>query len=505
MNMRKSLLAILCASALSAGAVEIADTTVAFSVSATGVASTGNFAPYMIGSWNHGKTVAKGSAQLEAKAVKPFNLNRRFSWGFGADFLTGYSAKNDYSRYDIGTDTWTANRQGPPAIWLQQLYGEVKYRGVFLTAGLKEHGSALLNNRLSSGDFIESGNSRPILEVRAGFIDFQDIPFTKGWVQIQGEISYGVMPDDKYMTNHFNYYSYHLNTDALYSYKRCYFRTMPAQPFSVTVGMQVGGFFGGKTTYYHKGEIIRQEKFSKSPKSFFKMLLPTEGNGNDYYEGSTLGSWDFKARYRMHSGAEVSAYFQWPFEDGSGIGKLNGFDGIWGIEVRFPGRRLLQAIVAEYIDFRNQSGPTHWAPGDRPGTTITTEATGFDNYYNNASYNSYANYGMAIGTPFIMSPVYNLDGYPGFTCTRTNGFHIGAEGALSATLDWRMLVSYQHGLGGYDVPYYPARDNTSAMAEVNWLADRLLPGLQIGGKLAFDAGKLRGNNFGALAAISYNF
>jgi len=503
--MRKSLLAILCIASLNASALELSDTAVALSVSATGVASTGDFAPYMIGSWNHGKTPSKGAALLEAKAVKPINLNKRFSWGFGADFLTGYSSKNDYACYDSGSSFWRSNRQGSSAFWLQQLYGEVKYRGVFLTAGLKEHSSALLNSRLSSGDFVESGNSRPIPEVRIGFIDFQNVPFTKGWLQIQGEISYGVMPDDKYMTDHFNYYSYHVNTDALYSYKRCYLRTMPTQPLSVTVGMQIGSFFGGQTSYYHQGQLIKQEKYSKSIKSFFKMLLPTEGNGNDYYEGSSLGSWDLKARYRLHSGTEISAYFQWPFEDGSGIGKLNGFDGIWGIEIRLPGKHLLRAVVAEYIDFRNQSGPIHWAPGDRPGTTITSEATGFDNYYNNATYNSYANYGMSIGTPFIMSPIYNLDGYPGFACTRTNGFHLGAEGSLSSSLDWRMLVSYQHGLGGYDVPYYPARDNTSAMAELDWNAGRLLPGLQIGGRLAFDAGRLRGNNFGVMAGISYSF
>ncbi len=503
--MRKSILAILCMASLNASAFELSDTTVAFSVSATGVASTGDFAPYMIGSLNHGKTSSKDAALLEAKAVKPINLNKRFSFGFGADLLSGYSSKNDYERYDAGSYSWISNRQGPPAVRLQQLYGEVKYRGVFLTAGLKEHSSALLDNRLSSGDFIESGNSRPIPEVRIGFIDFQNVPFTKGWLQIQGELSYGVMPDDKYMTEHFNYYSYHINTDALYSYKRCYFRTMPAQPLSVTVGMQIGSFFDGKTSYYRQGQLIKQEKYSKFIKSFFKMLLPTEGNGNDYYEGSSLGSWDLKARCRLHSGAEISAYFQWPFEDGSGIGKLNGFDGIWGIEIRLPGKRLLRAVVAEYIDFRNQSGPIHWAPGDRPGTSISSEATGFDNYYNNATYNSYANYGMSIGTPFIMSPIYNPDGFPGFACTRTCGFHLGAEGSLSSSLDWRMLVSFQHGLGGYDVPYYPARDNTSAMAELDWNVGRLLPGLRIGGKVAFDAGKLRGNNFGVMAGISYNF
>lgn len=495
----------MCAAVTTASAFELSDTTLSLSAEATTVASTGDFAPYMIGSWNHGKTPSKTSALLEVKALKPLNLKNRFSWAAGADVITGYSSDNVYSRYDAASKSWIGNPQGPAAIWLQQLYGEIKYRGVFLSVGLKEHTSALLNSRLSSGDFVESGNSRPIPEVRAGFVDFQDIPLTRGWVQIQGELSYGVMPDDDYMTHHFNYYSYHLNTDALYTYKRCYFRTKPSQPLSVTVGMQVGGFFGGKSTSYRNGEVVGRHEYSKSLKSFFKMLLPTEGAAGDYYEGSSLGSWDFKARYRFQSGTELNAYFQWPFEDGSGIGKLNGFDGVWGLELRLSASKWLKAVLAEYVDFTNQSGPTHWAPGDRPGTTITSNATGFDNYYNNAMYNSYANYGMSIGTSFLLSPLYNLDGYPAFACTRTRGFHIGAEGSVSTVVDWRMLVSYQHGLGGYDVPYYPARDNTSVMAEINYDALRLLPGLKVCGKMAFDAGKLRGNNFGVLIGVGYNF
>lgn len=505
MKLKSLLLASIMASAFTAEAIELSDTTLNIEVEAFATVSSGRFAPYMIGSWNHGKTVSKSSALLEGRVAKPMRLDRRFSWGFGADVITGYSSKNDYARYYASSSSWGENRQGPSAIWLQQLYGELKYRGVFLSVGLKEHNSALLNSRLSSGDFVESGNSRPIPEVRAGFVDFQNIPFTKGWVQIQGELSYGMMPDDKFLTNHFNYYSYHLDTDVLYTYKRCYFRTMPSQPLSVTVGMQTGGFFGGERVGYSKGAEVSRQKFSKSFKTFFDMLFPNEGNGNSYYEGSTLGSWDFKARYRLRSGAEISAYFQWPFEDGSGIGKLNGFDGIWGLELRLPSCTALRGLVVEYVDYTNQSGPIHWSPDDRPGTSITSHATGFDNYYNNAFYNSYANYGMSIGTPFLLSPFYNLDGYPGFTCTRTRGFHIGAEGTMTTSIDWRMLLSWQHGLGGYDNPYYPARNNTSAMAEVKYNAGTLLPGLNIGGKLAFDTGKLRGNNFGVMINVGYQF
>ena len=39
--------------------------------------------------------------------------------------------------------------------------------------------------------------------------------------------------------------------------------------------------------------------------------------------------------------------------------------------------------------------------------------------------------------------------------------------------------------------------------DVAWNGARLLPGLKINAKLAFDAGRLRGNNFGAMLGVSY--
>ena len=94
-----------------------------------------------------------------------------------------------------------------------------------------------------------------------------------------------------------------------------------------------------------------------------------------------------------------------PWEDGSGIGKLNGFDGLYGIEYSSGNKSIINGAVVEYLDFTNQSGPIHWAPNDFPGTTIKVQATGADDYYNNYAYNGYQYYGMSIGSPFIKSPL----------------------------------------------------------------------------------------------------
>lgn len=462
--------------------------------------ATGQMAPYYMASNRHGILTQGKNAILNAGISRPMDLNKRFSYGFALDFLTGYSNSTDYLRFS--DEQWVINPQHPSRIWLQQLYGEIKYRSLFLTVGLKKHQSALLNFRLSSGDLTESGNARPIPEVRAGFIDFQDIPFTNGWIQIQGEISYGKFTDNKWIRNHFNHFGDHINQGALYSYKRCYFRTKPSMPFSATLGMQVGAIFGGTSDYYMNGHIYMTKQFSRSLKQCLKMLIPTDG-GQEYYSGSTLGSWDILLRYRLPNSFELKGYMQKPWEDGSGIGFLNGFDGLWGLELATNRKGIVSGAVVEYIDFTNQSGPTHWDPDDFPGTTATSRAEGGDNYYNNHEYNGYQNYGMSIGTPFNVSPIYNRNGTLLFNHNLVRGFHIGVEGNITGNLDYRLLGGYRKSWGTDLVPLIDPETDTSFMAEVTYNVPQI-KGLKINAQFALDHGKLYGNNTGGCVTVSYS-
>lgn len=463
---------------------------------------SGSFAPYYIASNRHGILTQSTDALIRVGAHRAMERDRRFSYAFGAEFIAGYTSASDYARWDQSAATFNVNRQRPALAWIQQLYGEIKYRGVFLSAGLKQHQSALLNFELSSGDLTESGNARPIPEVRAGFIDFQDIPLTNGWVQIQGEISYGKFTDNNWIRNHYNYYNDHICTGSLYTYKRCYFRTKPSQPFSLTIGMQAAGVFGGTTLYYRNGSLYETERHSSSLKSFFKMFIPMPG-GEDYYTGNSVGSWDVMGRYHFSDGTEIKAYMQSPWETGSGIGKLNGFDGLWGVEYKAPRHGLINGAVVEYLDFTNQSGPIHWDPANTPGTNLTATASGGDNYYNNGYYNAYANYGMSIGSPFLRSPLYNLDGYMAYIDNRVRGFHIGVTGDIGRTIRYRILGGYRKGWGTGRNPRTVSVDDTSVMIEGIYSAPSV-PGLDVKAQLAMDRGSMYGDTFGACISISYN-
>ncbi len=473
--------------------------------SVSGNAGSGDFAPYYMMSNEGGVLTQPKALTLRAKAHKELDLSKRFSYAFGADVVGGYAS--EYSQYDMALKAPAAQGSHPSSIWLQQLYAAVKFRGVFLTAGIKERTSPLLNHRLGVGDYIQSNNARPVPQVRAGFVDFQNIPFTNGWVQIQGEIAYGKYFQDSWLEDHFTFHTGQISKDEYINYKRCYFRTKPSQPFSVTVGMQAVTEFGGTRYRYRKGELKDVDAYDVKFKDIIKSFIPREGGSNPgdaaYHYGNTLGSWDFVARYRLKDDTELKAYFQWPFEDGSGIGKMNGFDGIWGLEYKGPrADAVVSGVVLEYIDFTNQSGPIHWAPADMPGTEFTDQATGGDSYYTNFRCNPYMNFGMSQGTPFIPSTIYNRQGNNELPDNRIRGFHLGVAGRIYGPLDYRMLVSYRKSWGTYAIPRTSIAEETSFMLEGVYRF-RQVEGLSVKGQVAFDKGGLIGDNFGVLLSVNY--
>lgn len=506
---KKSIFATLVAfSAIGVASAE-APLQVEGSVSAN--AGSGDFAPYFMMA-NRGGTLTQPKAvELRVKALKDFDLSERFSYGFGADLVGGYQSK--YTQYDQAVNTPAVQGHHPNAIWLQQLYGEVKYRGVYLSVGMKERTSPLMNDCLGVGDYTQSNNARPLPQVRAGFVDFQNIPFTNGWVQIQGEIAYGYYMQDDWFEDHFNYYSGYINTGEYYNYKRCYFRTKPSKPFSVTVGMQMVTEFGGTATSYSydrdKGKVnAKEDRYDTTWKDFVRAFFASEGGSNpgdaSYHYGNTLGSWDFVARYRLKDKSEIKAFFQKPFEDGSGIGWMNGFDGIWGLEYKNAKKGIVNGAVLEYVDFTNQSGPMHWAPHDHPSTKFTDQVTGGDSYYQNFRCNPYSNFGMSQGTMFIPSTIYDRRGENRIYDNRVRGFQIGVSGNIYAPLEYRLLVNYRKSWGTYSNPRLSVVDNTSFMLEGTYHFKQV-KGLTLNGQVAFDKGALAGgDNFGVLLSVKYN-
>ena len=503
----KRVILLLVASMLWIGAR--AEYAIDYGVELIGNSGSGNFAPHFVMSNNHGVQTQPNAALLKLDLHRDINLQNRFSVGYGASVIGGYSSPTDYLVYDLSSESMKPHGVAPSVAWIQELYGELKFRSLFLMVGAKEKKSNLLNDRLSSGDLTYSANTRPMPGIRAGFVSPQNIPFTDGWVQIAGEVGFYKPTDNQWLENHYNYRNHYITTDLWFNYKYCYFSTKPTKPFVFTVGMQATCQFGGVKVPYKNG-VQTGEIIDMSPTfgTVLRSLFPASGGTNpgdiNYKEGNHVGSWDIHGRYKFKDGAQLKAYYQSLFEDGSGIGMLNGFDGLYGIEYKSPSSKaVVTGAVVEYLDFMNQGGPIHWSPDDYPGTPLEGSATGADNYYNNYTYNGYQYYGMSLGTPAAKAPIYNTDGYMSFTDTRLRSVHLGVEGTPIDRLSYRLMFAYTKSWGTPFRPYSVPNENTSAMIECvyDW---KNVPGLRVKGQFGIDRGTLFGNNTGVLLSVSYH-
>lgn len=497
----KSLL--IAAAAIPNAVVAKGEVTMEYHASVTAQTSSESLAPYMLGSWNRGRYAEGNGIWQEAGIMKHLDTDRRFSWSAGFDYLAGAGSKTDYARWNEPTESWGTSAARRNAFRITQIFGQLKYRAVQLTVGMKNTTSGIVDDRLSSGDLTRSCNASPIPGVSVGFLDFVDIPLTNGWVQINGEIMYGKMMDSDFKKREFNYYYGVLADGIHYNYKRCYFRTNPSKNFHVTLGMQAAAFYGGVSYTYRRGTLKSAEHHGSGLKDMLQAFVPRPG-GEEYYTGSHLGSWDLKATYRLHDGSRINAYFEWPWEDGSGIGKMNGWDGLWGIQYDFARNGIVTKAVVEYLDFTNQSGPMHFDPDDNPESPLSGRAQGADNYYNNDYYGAYSNFGMSIGTPFLLAPIYNRNGSLDFLHNRARGFHAAVEGNPTERFSYRLMVGYETAGGAGRVPDFRKSHSTSAMVEGNLCPIRKLPQFGLGLTVAFDKGSLRGDNFGARLQLSYN-
>ena len=497
---RKSLLLILLAICSLAMTAQGQDGVV-YSTELSAHASPRDFAPYYMTANRYG-TVANGcGVYLRAGAFIEMDSTKRFSYAAGVELMGNYETTSPVRQWENGA--FTTKQVRPQIFRIQQLYADIKYRSLFLSIGMREkaHENPITNFDLSSGNLILSGNTRPIPQVQIGFHRFVDIPLTKGWVQIKGDIAYGKFLGDDYLRNHYGYYTSFITTDVYYHYKSLYLRSNPNKPFVFTIGIEGGVQFGGINKAYHDGKHTSTQQSPLNFKSFLQAFLPSAGDGSAikgdqlFTYGNHIGAIDMAAEYKFGNESKLRLYTQWIYEDGSGMGKQNGFDGLWGISYHTNRHSIISDVVIEYIGLDNQSGAIPWQPNDYEDTQVTTATSGGDDYYNNYFFNGWQQGGFGIGTPMSPSIMYNTDGYMRYLNTRVRGGHLALRGYMNDDWQYRIMASYREAWG---TPFIPARQDryqASMLIECTY-APHTLDGWQFCGAVAIDAGNLIGDNTG---------
>lgn len=418
----------------------------------------------------------KNYGYVRGALFKDIDRDHRFSWGAGVDLVGGWRMASPF--------------------FVHQLYGEIRYRSLGAFLGSKEVWGDFNNPRLSSGGLLYSGNAVPVPQLRMGIFDYTPFWGTDGWLNVKGYLAYGMFTDSGWQKSWVAKDSKRTE-NVLYHSKGVWFRGGNPDRFPLTgeIGIEMASQFGG--TAMEDGKLVRMKHgLSEWLKAFF----PTYKTGETLLaeetsiDGNMTGQYTIGLQWTPRNAAwNVRAYYEHYFEDQSMMTFEYGMwkDGLWGVEGVLPHNRFVSRVVYEFLYSKDQSGAVNNNTSDK----VPEQVSGRDNYYDHSLYTGWQHWGMGIGNPLMISPIYNSGHIMKFVSTRIIGHHLGIAGNPTDELDYRLLLSYSRNWGTYSHPLPDVLSNFNALLEVNW-KPRRLRGWYGGVGFAFDGGDLLGRSLG---------
>ena len=495
MMFRSVAIALLLLNLATVKAQDSLATHIGYDISAETSVGTGDWNAYqLVANRHHAVGTRQNTASLRGAVTLEHSFGKDWKFSSSVDAIASVHADHK--------------------LYLQQCYAALSYDRLFVEAGSREQRLVVRNEQLSVGSFVKGINAKPIPQVHFGTSDFWNVPFTDNWLQAHFDFGYGKFLDSGYKDDVFNSASA-VNTlyatGALYHQKHLYLRSNPKKRIFGVAGIEHVVIFGGAGHSYENGVLVTKEK-SSTLRDCWNVLLPL-GDGN-YYEnnafedwryGNHIGMMTYQIGWNIDSHHQLQAYLDNPFEDGSGIRKGNGWDGLWGIEYSnsSSGSQIVRSAVVEFFQSTNQCGPLHWSSNDYPEpvrSQVTDHIRGNDNYYNHSFYGGYTHYGMSPGIGLIPSPIYNKDGCMDYRDNRVKAWHVGINGEITEGLSYVAKGSYREGWGTYYAP----------LAAKHHSFDAMLQGIysigywQLSAAYAFDRGNVYGNGSTFNLKIGYH-
>lgn len=427
----------------------------------------------------------KNNGYVRGQVIKSIDKSRRFSWGAGIDLVGGWRQTAPFS--------------------IHQLYGEVRYRCLGAMLGSKEIWGELNDPRLSSGNLLYSGNAMPIPQLRLGIPEYTPFWGTKGWLNVKGYIAFGMFTDSKWQKS-WVAKEFNRNKNVLYHSKGIWLRGGNSDKFPLLaeVGIEMATQFGGTAYLNTEGGVVT--KMPTAFKDWLKAIFPTKGDAEVFWgeayniQGNMLGAYNIALSWMPEADWSIKAYYEHYFEDQSQMTFEYGWkDGLWGVEIQLPKNRFVTSVVYEYIATKDQTGPVLNNTDDK----VPEQVSGRDNYYSNYLYTAWQHWGMGIGNPLVISPIYNDNHRLNFVSTRLLGHHFAFSGNPTDEISYRVLLSYSRNWGTYNRPLPEVMSNVNGLVELSF-APRKLKGWFATVGIAGDAGKMLGKSAGAAITIGFS-
>lgn len=465
---------------------------ISYRASLTGTTGSGDVAPFWFTSNRYGLATSESSSLLlraDIQRSAEADSLRKWRVGYG---LSAATAVNFDSKFV-----------------LQQLFADVQYKAIRLSMGMKERPMELKNQALSSGALTSGINARPIPQIRLELPEFWSVPGTKDWLALKAHIAYGAFTDNKWQREHQGVNG-HYAANVLYHSKAGFLKigNESAFPLSLTGGLEMYTQFGGEAwNVDRRGDDTSDfdathVKMGHGLSQFIDATLMkgSDAADGDYKNasGNQLGSWHLRLDY-TGKGWKAAAYAEHFFEDHSQLFWQYGWkDMLYGLEIGLPSNRFLSGLVYEHLRTTDQSGSIYH---DKT-TFLPDQISGRDEYYNHGTYTGWHHAGMAMGTPLLVSPIYNGN-HIYFLHNRITAHHIGLNGNPTSRLAWRILYTHEKSLGTYRFPLTDPQHADYLLAEVDY-QPKQVPGLSIKASYGMNKGKLLGESHGAMLTVAYS-
>lgn len=391
---------------------------------------------------------------------------------------------------------------------VQQAYVEVAWKRLRLMVGQKELPLEMMNPELAMGAMTFGINARPIPKARID-VDWFSFPGTRGWWKWRLYGAYGFYTDGHWQQK-WSRPNERYSRGMLYHEKALHWQVgrPDVLPFTYEIGLNMAAQFGGDSYNVYSTRTPQHEfHYNSGLRGFWNALVV---KGDDITDGdfpnvagNHLGSWVMQLRYHGQRW-QARAYWERFFEDHSNLTVQYGIrDMLLGAEITLPRNPWVSTIVVEGMSTYDQTGPVF----HDPTPTLSDHIAGHDEYYNHLNYPGWQNYGMGVGNPLLLSPLYNQalghDHTLRFYNNRVKACHVGLSGDPSPEWHWAARLTLTRNWGSY---YYPLQDmehQTYASLQATY-TPRWAPGWQ--GTLAagLDHGRLIGNSTGAQLTIRHS-
>jgi hypothetical protein len=448
---------------LSAGITFAQSDTIRYDITLSGLAATGEYAPFWLQNRQYGKTsIQPLSTGLLVGISKDFNPQKRiFDYAFKASGLL----RSDKLHTEY---------------YFHEYYAKARLFVFDFVAGAREEQLGNQDSTLSGGGLLFSQNARPMPKLTIGIEHFTPVPFTHGYLEIKGALSHGWFTDNTYATG------------MLLHHKYVYLRVGGKLPVHLQYGLDHVAQWGGNVP----GLGVQPTGISDYLAVFKGGHGGADANLGDQI--NALGNHIFSQSLRLDidmSGFKLGAYWQNISEDGPirFIGNtMNTPDGLWGISLRNTSFPFVKGILYEYLNTTDQSGPFH----DKDGIVYG----GADGYFYNFIYKSgWTYFSRTLGTPFITSPLYNSNGSLSIQNNRLQVHHFGLEGTV-CDYQYRLLTSFSKNYGFSANPITVMKPQTSVLLDINKTFPRLA-NVEVSCAIGADFGQLIGNSVGIQLSV----